>query len=304
MTQIGFLYKQHNNIFEGCSILKKIAATLDLIKFPHTIFSLPFAIISAFLAAEGLPSIKQLVIILIALVTARSCAMAFNRLVDAKYDECNPRTTYRISHLKFIGRGYVWLFAIVCAGIFILSSAMLNRLSLYMSPFALLILLGYSYTKRFTHASHFILGLALALAPIGAWIGINGEFGLPAFILGIAVLFWTSGFDLIYSCQDVTHDKRMGLFSFPKRFGIKAALRLSLILHIITIVLLVILIRYTTFSFIYLSGVGIVTGLLFYEHSLVKPDDLSKVNLAFFDINGIISIGLMAMSLIDIFVLG
>lgn len=304
MTQIGLLHIKPHNILGGCNILKKIAATLDLIKFPHTIFSVPFAIISAFLAAKGLPSIKQLVIILIALVMARSCAMAFNRLVDARYDEYNPRTAYRISHLKSIGRGYVWLFTIVCAGIFVLSSAMLNRLSLYMSPFALFILLGYSYTKRFTLTSHFILGLSLALAPIGTWIGIKGEFGLPAFILGAAVLFWTSGFDLIYSCQDVTHDKRMGLFSIPKRFGIKAALRLSLILHILTIILLVILICYTTFSFIYLSGVGIVTGLLFYEHSLVKPDDLSKVNLAFFNINGIISIGLMVMSLIDIFVLG
>lgn len=287
----------------GQSVFKKIAVVLELIKFSHTIFSLPFVIMSAFLAANGVPSIRQLVIIVVAVTMARSCAMAFNRLVDVKYDELNERTAYRVTHQKSVGKFFMWFFAIACAVLFVVFAGMLNKLSLVMSPIALVVVFGYSYTKRFTHASHFVLGAALGLAPIGAWIGIRGESGMSAYILGIAVLLWTAGFDIIYSCQDYEHDKKMGLFSVPKKFGIKTALRISVAMHVLMVASLFLLLRYTDLSYVYFAGVFIVAGLLIYEHSLVKPNDLSKINVAFFNINGIISMGLMVMTIIDIFVL-
>ncbi|MGR3218245.1 MAG: UbiA-like polyprenyltransferase [Candidatus Anammoxibacter sp.] len=288
---------------ENGGIFRKISAILELIKFSHTIFSIPFVIMSAFIAANGLPLTRQIIIIIFAVIMARSCAMTFNRLVDVKYDEQNARTSYRVSYQKFIGKTFLWIFFIVCALLFVYLSWMLNRLSLIMAPVALLVLLGYSFTKRFTNASHFVLGTALGLAPIGAWVGITGEFALPPFILGLAVLLWTAGFDVIYACQDYEHDKAMNLFSIPKRFGIKIALKISWALHLLTVVLLFLLIPYTNLSFIYAAGVCGVAGLLLYEHTLVKPDDLSKINIAFFNVNGMISIGLMAVTIIDIFVL-
>ncbi|MGR3317703.1 MAG: UbiA-like polyprenyltransferase [Candidatus Anammoxibacter sp.] len=292
-----------NGLGENGNIIRKISAILELIKFSHTIFSIPFVIMSAFIAASGLPSTRQIVIIIFAVIMARSCAMAFNRLVDAKYDEHNDRTKYRVSYQRFIGKTFLWIFAIVCALLFVFASWMLNNLSLMLAPIVLLVLLGYSFTKRFTNASHFVLGASLGLAPIGAWVGITGECPLPPFILGLAVLFWTAGFDVIYSCQDFDHDKAMGLFSIPKRFGIKTALKISWVLHLLTIVLLFLLIPYTDLGFIYVAGVCGVAGLLLYEHTLVKPDDLSKINIAFFNVNGMISIGLMIVTVIDIFVL-
>lgn len=285
----------------GRNLFKKVSVILELIKFSHTIFSVPFVIMSAFVAANGIPSIRQIAIIVFAVTMARSCAMAFNRLIDARYDEHNARTAYRVSYQRFIGRPFMWLFAIVCAALFIFSAGLLNRLSLLLAPLALMVLFGYSFTKRFTNASHFVLGAALGLAPIGAWVGINGEFAPPAFILGLAVLFWTAGFDIIYSCQDLDHDNMMGLFSIPKRFGIKIALRISLALHFLTVALLFLLTCWTGLTFIYIAGVCGVAGLLFYEHSLVKPYDLSKINVAFFNVNGMISIGLMAVTITDIF---
>jgi len=287
---------------EKQGLFKKIAIIFELIKFSHTIFSLPFVIMSAFLAAGGVPSIRKLIIIVLAVTMARSCAMAFNRLVDTRFDEQNERTAYRVTHQKLVGQPFMWVFAIGSALLFVLFAGMLNKLSLMLSPIALVLVFGYSYTKRFTDASHFVLGAALGLAPIGAWIGIRGESGVPAFIIGIAVLLWTAGFDIIYSCQDYEHDKRMGLFSVPKRFGIKSALKISTGLHILMVVFLFLLFRYTALSYIYLAGVCVVMALLIYEHSLVKPTDLTKINVAFFNINGVISIGLTVMTIIDIFV--
>ena len=300
MTQTKVI--NDNGLGENSNIIKKIATILELIKFSHTIFSVPFVIMSAFIAANGLPPIRQILIIIFAVIMARSCAMAFNRLVDVKYDELNARTRYRASYQKFIGKKFLWIFAIVCAMLFIYASWMLNTLSLMMAPIALLVLLGYSFTKRFTNASHFVLGAALGLAPIGAWVGITGELALSPFILGLAVLFWTAGFDVIYACQDFDHDKAMDLFSIPKRFGIETALKISWGLHLLTVVLLFLLIPHTELSFIYATGVCGVAGLLFYEHTLVKPDDLSKINIAFFNVNGMISIGLMVVTIVDIFV--
>ncbi|MBI5678429.1 MAG: UbiA family prenyltransferase [Planctomycetes bacterium] len=282
-------------------LLQKITTLLNLIKFSHTIFSFPFAVMSAFLAAGGMPGIKQLLLIIAALVTARSAAMSFNRLVDTHYDVNNPRTTYRVALQKKIGRTNMWIFTILCVALFILCAWLLNRLALYMSPLAILIVFGYSYTKRFTHLSHFVLGLALALSPIGAWVGIQGTLAVTPFLLACAVVLWTAGFDIIYACQDVEHDVKSGLHSIPRRLGIKGALILSGILHLFMVGILLLLPRYTSLSSIYSIGVYIVAALLLYEHSLVKPKDLSRVNTAFFTVNGIISMGLMGVTLIDIF---
>jgi 4-hydroxybenzoate polyprenyltransferase len=283
-------------------LLKKITSILDLIKFSHTIFSFPFAVMSAFLAAGGFPGMKQLLLILAALVAARSAAMSFNRLVDTSYDAHNPRTAYRVVLQKKIGRSYVWVFTIVCIIFFIICAWLLNQLAFYMTPLAILIILGYSYTKRFTHLSHFILGFALGLSPIGAWVGVQGTLTTIPFLLAFAVVLWTAGFDIIYACQDMEHDIKTGLYSIPKKLGIKGALILSGILHLFMVLLLLALSRYTGLGIIYTIGVCIIAALLFYEHSLVKPKDLSKINTAFFTVNGIISVGLMGITLLDIFV--
>ena len=281
---------------------KKVTSILELIKFQHTIFSFPFAIMSAFLAASSVPGIRQLLLILAALVTARSAAMSFNRLVDTHYDIHNPRTAYRVTLQKQIGRKNVWIFTILCCILFITCAWLLNRLAFYMSPLAIFIIFGYSYTKRFTNLSHFVLGLALALSPIGAWVGIRGTLTTTPFLLALAVVLWTAGFDIIYACQDFEHDIKSGLYSIPKKLGIKTALMLSGILHLLMVFVLLALTRYTDLGVIYTIGVCVVAALLFYEHSLVKPKDLSRINIAFFTINGIISIGLMGITLLDIFV--
>lgn len=273
-----------------------------LIKFSHTIFSAPFMVMSAFLAEKGMPSLRKFVIIIIALVSARSCAMAFNRLVDVRYDMHNPRTAYRAALQQKIGLHNVWFFMIGSACFFILSAYALNWLSLILSPVALGIILGYSYTKRFTSLSHFVLGLALAIAPVAAWIGIKGEFSIPPFIIALAVMLWVTGFDIIYSCQDVEYDRGAGLYSLPKKLGIKNALRLSLVSHILTILALLSLMYFSNLHIVYFIGVCLVAGLLFYEHSLVKPDDLSSVNTAFFTVNGLVSLVFMGISLVDIFI--
>ncbi|BBO18532.1 4-hydroxybenzoate octaprenyltransferase [Candidatus Brocadia pituitae] len=284
------------------ALLKKITSILDLIKFSHTIFSFPFAVMSAFLAADGMPGLKQLLLIFAALIAARSAAMAFNRLVDTSYDIHNPRTAYRVALQKKIGRGSVWIFTILCVMLFIACAWLLNQLAFFMAPLAILIIFGYSYTKRFTHFSHFVLGLALGLSPIGAWVGIQGALTTTPFLLALAVVLWTAGFDIIYACQDMEHDVKSGLYSIPKKLGIKGALILSAVLHLFMVGVLLVVSRYTELGLMYTIGVGIVAILLIYEHALVRPKDLSKINTAFFTVNGIISVGLMGVTLLDIFV--
>ncbi|MBM4053549.1 MAG: 4-hydroxybenzoate octaprenyltransferase [Planctomycetes bacterium] len=281
---------------------KKISSLLELIKFSHTIFSVPFAIMSAFIAADGMPTFRQLILIAGALAMARSAAMSFNRIVDVEFDIHNPRTAYRVELQKKIGKKNVWIFTLVCMGLFVTFAGLLNRLALYMSPVAILIVFGYSFTKRFTDLSHFVLGLALALSPIGAWIGIQGRFGITPFLLAFAVVLWTAGFDIIYACQDIEHDKKLGLHSLPKRIGLLRALILSGILHFFMVVALFVVPRYSDMGIIYSIGVCVTAALLFYEHLLVKPKDLSKINTAFFTVNGTISMGLMGVTLIDIFI--
>ncbi len=273
-----------------------------LIKFSHTIFSFPFAVMSAFVAAGGMPGIRKLLLIIGALVMARSCAMSFNRLVDAKYDIHNPRTAYRIQLQDRIGKTNLWFFTISCTILFVVCAGMLNRLCLIISPLALMVIFGYSYTKRFTNFSHLVLGLSLSLSPIGAWIGVTGGIAVAPFILAFAVLLWTAGFDIIYACQDLQHDIKTKLHSIPKMMGIKNSLILSSVLHILVVITLFLFMYFTRLNYIYFGGVVFVGIMLIYEHSLVKPDDLSKINLAFFTVNGIISMILMLVTLVDIFI--
>ncbi len=282
--------------------LSRFYTIFTLIKFSHTIFSFPFAVMSAFVAAGGMPGIRKLLLIIGALVMARSCAMSFNRLIDAKYDIHNPRTAYRIQLQDRIGKTNLCFFTISCTLLFVVCAGMLNRLSLIISPLALMVIFGYSYTKRFTNFSHLVLGLALSLSPIGAWIGVTGGIAVAPFILAFAVLLWTAGFDIIYACQDLQHDIKSKLHSIPKMMGIKNSLILSSVLHILVVITLFLFMYFTSLSYIYFGGVVFVGIMLIYEHSLVKSDDLSKINLAFFTVNGIISMILMVVTLVDIFI--
>ncbi|HHT9118982.1 MAG TPA: UbiA-like polyprenyltransferase [Candidatus Hypogeohydataceae bacterium YC41] len=283
------------------SFPEKLVGLLELVKFPHTIFSMPFALMSTFLAADGLPGIRELLLILAALVMARNCAMGFNRLADTQYDSTNPRTKRWYILQYQVGRRTLLAFTLASALLFVGFSWALNWLTFLLSPVALLVIIGYSFTKRFTNLSHFFLGTALALAPLGAWVAIRGSFDVVPCLLALAVLLWTAGFDIIYACQDVEHDQRVGLNSIPKSLGTENGLRLSSLLHFLMIAVLLILAGYAGLGKIYLGGVCFTAVLLFYEHSLVKPGDLSRINVAFFTVNGFISLALMVATLLDIF---
>ncbi|MYF98818.1 4-hydroxybenzoate octaprenyltransferase [Candidatus Poribacteria bacterium] len=280
--------------------MRKLRIILEMIKFEHTVFALPFAIMSAFIAAEGLPSLAKLGWILVAMVGARSCAMAFNRLADAEIDSKNPRTVTRAIPAGLITKGSVWVFTIVSAALLVFAAWRLNPLAFALSPVALLVIMGYSYTKRFTALSHFWLGLALSISPVGAWIAIKGQFDWTPIILCNVVLLWTAGFDIIYACQDVNFDRKHGLHSIPARIGVRWALWLSSALHVIAVGLLFSIPLLTELGLFYHIGVGIVVLIFIYEHAIVKPNDLSRVNLAFFTLNGMISLVLMALSIADI----
>ena len=281
-------------------MLKKIKILLEDIKIQHTIFALPFALMSAFIASNGVPPSDKLLWILLAMVGARSSAMSFNRIADVDYDRENPRTKERALPKGRIRKSYYIIFLILSVLLFIFSCIMLNRLALILSPAALLIVFFYSYTKRFTIFSHFFLGLSLSLAPIGAWVAIREEISIVSIVLGLAVIFWLAGLDIIYSCQDVEFDKSHGLFSFPAKLGIERALRLAALFHVIMMLFLFLLFFIGNLGLLYLGGIILISGLLYYEHSIVRPDDLSRVNVAFFNVNGIISIGLMLMTILDI----
>ena len=271
-----------------------------MIKFEHTVFALPFAIMSAFIAAEGLPSLPKLGWILMAMVGARSCAMAFNRLADAEIDSKNPRTAMRAIPAGLITKGAVLAFTLISAGLLVFAAWRLNPLAFALSPVALAVIMGYSYTKRFTALSHLWLGLALSISPVGAWIAIKGRFDWTPIILCCVVLLWTAGFDIIYACQDVNFDRKHGLHSIPARLGIRWALWVSSALHVVAVLLLFGIPLLTELGLFYYIGVGIVVLIFIYEHAIVKPNDLSRVNLAFFTLNGMISLVLMALSIADI----
>jgi len=277
-----------------------LAIIFSDIKIQHTVFALPFAVMSAFLAAGGMPEVEQLAWIVVCMVGARSAAMAFNRIVDARFDAKNSRTRGRALPSGQVGIGSYWTFLIVSSILFIFSAWMLNPLAFYLSPVALVIVFFYSLTKRFTAFSHFWLGLAISIAPVGAWVAIREEISFVSLLLGAAVVFWLIGFDILYSCMDAEADRVNRLHSIPQRFGVEMALKMAWASHAVMVVFLLVLLEPTVLlGPVYFAGVALVAGLLIYEHSLVKKDDLSKVNMAFFNVNGIISIGLMVFVIVD-----
>ena len=278
----------------------KLAIVFSDIKIQHTVFALPFAVMSAFLAAEGFPETEKLVWIIVCMVGARSAAMAFNRIVDARFDKENPRTQDRALPSGKINAGNYAVFLIASSALFVFAAWMLNSLAFYLSPVALAIVFFYSLTKRFTAFSHFWLGLAISIAPVGAWVAIREEISFTSLLLGAAVICWLIGFDILYACLDIEADRANRLHSIPERFGIETALKMAFASHAVMVVFLLVLLEPTVLlGWVYLAGVALVAGLLVYEHSLIKKDDLSKVNMAFFNVNGIISIGLMAFVIVD-----
>jgi 4-hydroxybenzoate polyprenyltransferase len=262
-----------------------------MIKFSHSVFALPFALTSLVLAAGPSLGLSPVLWILVAMVGARSAAMGFNRLADQWIDAKNPRTAGRELPRGLLSRAEVWAFVLLSASALVLAAAMLNPLCLALSPVALAIVFGYSYTKRFTPLSHLVLGLALAIAPVGAWLAVRGAFAAEPIVLGSAVLCWVAGFDTIYACQDADFDRQEGLRSLPAWLGAGRALVVAKLLHILAVGLLASLYWLTPLHPIYLVGVAGVAVLLAYEHSLVRADDLSRVDLAFFTLNGWISVG-------------
>lgn len=270
----------------------------EMVKFSHSVFALPFALASAVLAGAGRVPLRTMLWIVVAMVGARSAAMGFNRLADQAIDARNPRTAGRELPRGVLSRASVWLFVLVSAAALVVAAAMLNPLCLALSPVALAVVFGYSYTKRFTALSHLVLGLALAIAPVGAWLAVRGRFDATPIVLGLAVLAWVAGFDTIYSCQDAEFDRGAGLHSLPARLGVGRALLLARTFHAMATVLLLTLFALEPLHPVYLAGVAGVAAALVYEHSLVKADDLSKVDAAFFLVNGWISVGYLVVTVV------
>ena len=281
-------------------IAQKLRITLDMIKFEHTIFALPFALIGAMLAGPGVPGARQLLWIIAAMIGARSAAMAFNRIVDVRYDRLNPRTDRRALPAGTLSMAFAAVFTIVMAALFVFAAAQLNRLCFYLSFPTLAILLFYSYTKRFTAMSHLFLGFAIGLAPLAAWLSIRGEFAWPPVLLSAAVMFWIAGFDIIYALQDLEFDRKNRLLSIPAKVGPRGALLISSVFHAATVLLLFATAAKTQLGMIAYLGIAIVAGILVWEHRIVKPDDLSRVNVAFFTMNGYVSILLLLTFATDI----
>jgi 4-hydroxybenzoate polyprenyltransferase len=271
-------------------VLRDLRLTLEMIKWEHSIFALPFALCGAMLAAGGFPSIRQLLWIVVAMVAARSAAMAFNRWADAAIDAANPRTSTRALPAGHLSPVFVVTFVVVSSLVFVLAASQLNRLTLLLSPVALAVLLLYSYTKRVTRWSHLVLGVALGIAPAAAWIAVRGSLDPRILLLTAAVTFWVAGFDVLYACQDYEVDRQSGLHSIPRFLGIRSALWVARGFHVVMVGFMIALLIVFALGKFAMAGVGLVILLLLYEHSLVKANDLSKLNAAFFTMNGVISV--------------
>lgn len=261
-----------------------------MIKWEHSVFALPFALCGAMLAAQGLPTAAQLGWIVLCMVSARSAAMAFNRVADARIDAANPRTATRAIPAGTLSQKFVSTFVVASCAVFVVAASQLNRLTLYLSPVVLAVVLLYSYTKRFTRWSHLVLGFALGMAPAGAWIAVRGSLDPRILVLTAAVTFWVGGFDVLYACQDIDFDRAYGLNSVPQAFGVRRALNVSRALHLFMLALLGVLVLLFGLGKLAMAGVVAVALLLAYEHSLVSAADLSKLNAAFFTMNGVISL--------------
>ena len=271
-------------------LLHNLRLTLEMIKWEHSIFALPFALCGAVLAANGLPAVHQVAWIIVAMVATRSAAMAFNRLADVSMDVANPRTRTRALPARELTPQFVSSFVVVSCAIFVFAASQLNRLALLLSPVALAVVLLYSYTKRFTRWSHLVLGLALGIAPSAAWIAVRGTLDPRILLLTAAVTFWVGGFDVLYSCQDYDFDLETGLHSVPRYCGIAKALWIARLFHLLMLLLLVALVFVFGLGKLAVAGIVVVALLLIYEHSLVSADDLSRLNAAFFTMNGVISV--------------
>jgi 4-hydroxybenzoate polyprenyltransferase len=282
-------------------LFPRLRIFLEMIKFEHTVFALPFALTGALLAARGIPPLDKLFWIVAAAVCARTAAMSFNRWADAELDAQNPRTRNRPIPRGLLSRQFALAMTVGCSLGFVGCAFALNWLAFTLSPVALVILLGYSYTKRFTALSHFVLGLALGLAPAGAWIGVTGTLGWPPVLMTAAVVAWVAGFDLIYACQDYDFDRRTGLFSVPARIGIHGALRLSAMMYTLAVALLVLVGILDGRGGWYYAGVAVVAALLYWEHRLVHPEDLSRLEMAFFTVNSWVGMSVLAFSALDLF---
>jgi len=271
----------------------RLRTVLEMIKFEHSVFALPFALVGALLAARDagtLPTVWQISWIIIAMVGARSAAMTMNRIADIEYDRRNPRTAMRALPKGELSLGFAWTFTLLAAAVLVVAAWQLNWLALELSPVALAVLFFYSYTKRFTSWSHFVLGFSLGMSPAAAWIAIRGSLDWRMLILCAAVTLWVGGFDVLYACQDIEFDKAAGLYSIPKKFGVAGALRIARAMHVVMVALLAWLAWSFALGWPAWIGIAVVAALLVYEHSLVKPDDLSKINAAFFTVNGYISL--------------
>jgi len=272
---------------------RRIRTVLEMIKFEHSVFALPFALVGALLAARaggGLPTWRQILWIVVAMVGARSAAMTINRIADVEYDRRNPRTAKRALATGELSLGFAWMFTVLASGVLVIAAWQLNRLALELSPVALAILFFYSYTKRFTSWSHFVLGFCLGISPAAAWIAIRGSLDARMLILCAAVTLWVGGFDVLYACQDVEFDRAAGLHSIPRKLGIAKALLFARAMHAVMVALLAWLAWSFHLAWPAWAGIAVVAALLAYEHSLVKPNDLSKMNAAFFTVNGYISL--------------
>ena len=284
------------------NVLRSTRVTLEMIKWEHSIFALPFALTGAVLAANGWPSARALVWIVVCMVSARSAAMAFNRLVDAKLDAENPRTATRALPAGQLSQGFVLTFTLVACGVFLLGAGMLNRLTLELAPVALAVVLAYSYMKRITRWSHVVLGLALGIAPSAAWIAVRGSLSPKILVLTAIVILWVGGFDVLYACQDFEHDRRVGLNSVPQAFGLETAFWIARVMHIGMVVLLFWFAHLFGLGRIAFCGMGLVAVLLAYEHSIISPRDLKRMNAAFFTLNGVISVVFFLAVAVDVFV--
>jgi 4-hydroxybenzoate polyprenyltransferase len=282
------------------SALHSTRITLEMIKWEHSIFALPFALTGAVLAAGGWPSLRVLGWIIVCMVSARSAAMAFNRLVDSEIDAVNPRTAARALPAGHVSRGFVVTFTLVSSAVFLFGAAMLNRLTLELAPLALAIVFAYSYMKRVTRWSHLVLGLSLGIAPAAAWIAVRGSFSPRAALLTAIVLLWAGGFDVLYACQDFEHDRRVGLHSVPQAFGLRGAFWVARAMHAGMAVLLFVMLHAFGLGIVALLGVVLCVALLTYEHAIVSPGDLRRLNAAFFTLNGVISVILFIFIAADV----
>lgn len=287
---------------EGTGVLHKLVVFLEMIKFSHTIFALPFALSGALLAAKGLPSAQQLFWIVLAMAGARTTAMGLNRLIDAEIDARNPRTAGRAIPAGLISKGTTLGFILASLALLLVAAGRLNPLCLKLSPLAVGFLVLYSFCKRFTSLAHVVLGICLAAAPIGAWIAIRGSVDAPALILGAAVLFWVAGFDILYALQDLEFDRKAGLHSIPVALGVEGSLWMARLFHLVMVALLLGLFITMQLGGFFMAGIVVSAGMLLYEHWLLRNGDLAKLDAAFFNMNGYISIAILVFTAADVLV--